>query len=938
MNYKISLPEIFEEGLKKSEFITPLNHALERFSEVLDNGDHLFREYTDHSPSHIQDVLDTAANIIQGESHELLTSEDIYVLVIAICLHDSAMTFTWEDLQAVVSEEKYNARLFGYKPSEEPSWKKLWEAYKVEFSNFTENDLRNIIGDDLPSSNKLTDHFPNIHDNNLTRAQLKVAGEFVRRHHARLAHSIAVSGYPRIELDDLFHNDKRRYNDLAGFIARSHHHSMREMYNRLTQDQKQEHRKCHLVFLMAVLRIADLMQITSKRTPLLTFKSKIFWSSYSENEWKRHLSMLHYKEIFRDPACIFCEIDSSIDSVKMLHSIRTLLNYFQHELDMVWASLGEAYGENQLSNLKIKYRRVSSELDSHEFISELPFEDSPAEFRVDLSLIKKLITPLYGNFPEIGVRELLQNALDTTRERQHLASIENNRIKVSVTNYDQYGEFEIIDYGCGMDTTIIRDFFLCIGSSFRSSKQWATEFLKEQQSQINRSGRFGIGMLAGFILGDEIEVTTRRFDFQNKDHTIQFKFNLNSGLIQLNKIPLESAHIGTTIKIRTNNDTYERLKNNPAIWQWYYQLDKDAAEVEYIIDGAKQQTQTQSPQDFWTSIPSLHKIFPNFKWARRDHHPIGRGMLFVNNLKISSSADTNTNYQRTLDSYDDKQKFWAYDIAFPPVTLEDPNLKLPLNLERNGFSETEVPYGRELYSNVVSSYLKEVNDYDQEPLDIERDQQTLSNIFCGLSKNTRANQQVHNSQIGLWGLHKEGFIFSEISLVKAARIERIYVISQRLNSREVLDKLPCNSAIFKVNGERFVDKYVSRTRVNYKEATLLNLLKSNNFLSALFGASLQLELPESSYSLTIDKERFEDIASSTFLNSQNISSKEGANTVSMGSSTTLSNLDIPMKSTDYIIGIEINNLSDTQPKGLLSERWLSELSSPLLNKATKLKV
>ena len=349
----IKLPEKFVKKLLNTDFYAPILHALERFTTILNFDGKLFPEYTDHSARHIQDVLHTAENLINPDSYESISPQDIYVLVIAICLHDSAMTFSWSNIRTLIQDDKYNGKVFGYKNQEEPPWSDLWDKYKTEFSNYKIEDLKDIVGDNIPLKGEVMDYFPCLEEEDLKSSQLKVAGEFVRRHHARIAHVISVHGFPGLEIDELFHKSKREHDNLAGLVARSHHYSMRDMYNRLQEDQKIEYRKCHLIFLMSVIRIADLMQVTSERTPLLTFKSKKFWSSFSENEWRRHLSLLGYKDVAKDPSCLSFEIEPSITSVSRLYSIRSLLNYFQYELDMVWASLGEAYGDSCSGQVKL---------------------------------------------------------------------------------------------------------------------------------------------------------------------------------------------------------------------------------------------------------------------------------------------------------------------------------------------------------------------------------------------------------------------------------------------------------------------------------------------------------------------------------------------------------------------------------------------------------
>ena len=139
-------------------------------------------------------------------------------------------------------------------------------------------------------------------------------------------------------------------------------------------------------------------------------------------------------------------------------------------------------------------------------------------------LLKLLVGPLYGNMPSVGVRELLQNSVDAVRERQSLqrrhpeldstALIDQGHdVEISLTEDSPLGPFwlTVSDRGSGMSVEIIRDYFLTAGASFRNSDAWKREFETDDhpRSQVLRSGRFGVGMLAAFLLGSRIQVATR---------------------------------------------------------------------------------------------------------------------------------------------------------------------------------------------------------------------------------------------------------------------------------------------------------------------------------------------------------------------------------------------------------------------------------------------
>jgi HD superfamily phosphodiesterase len=76
---------------------------------VKDNKLEFFPEYTDHGIEHIQSVLNTAEEIISDSSWDIITPEDVYVLISSIFLHDSAMHLDKDGLWSLLKNDRFNA-------------------------------------------------------------------------------------------------------------------------------------------------------------------------------------------------------------------------------------------------------------------------------------------------------------------------------------------------------------------------------------------------------------------------------------------------------------------------------------------------------------------------------------------------------------------------------------------------------------------------------------------------------------------------------------------------------------------------------------------------------------------------------------------------------------------------------------------------------------
>lgn len=123
-------------------------------------------------------------------------------------------------------------------------------------------------------------------------------------------------------------------------------------------------------------------------------------------------------------------------------------------------------------------------------------------------------TKLYGN-PNVFVRELLQNAIDAVRLRNILdPSHGGGAVEISCWESDGSIWFRIDDDGIGMDLHTIREYFLQIGRSYYNSDDLYRELrhLGTTRSRFGAISRFGIGVMSCFMLGNRIEVSTRRFN------------------------------------------------------------------------------------------------------------------------------------------------------------------------------------------------------------------------------------------------------------------------------------------------------------------------------------------------------------------------------------------------------------------------------------------
>lgn len=653
------------------------------FQPILkDNKLFFFEEYTDHGIEHIEAVLRSASEIITEQTYDILTAKDVALLIMSIILHDLAMHIEFSTFNAFIGGSYDDCRQDSL---DEHTWAESWEQYLSEAKRFSSKQRLLYFGNERQPF-----RLPDLTNKDaLDGADKKLIGEFVRRHHTRFAHEVAIKGllgsdgklisFGGSRLPDL-------YKKLVGIIARSHGMDIRKTFSYLHETCGEAWKRpdqIHITYLMVVLRIADYFQFDKSRVDTMLLKVKTFNSPVSNTEHQKHLSITlaqpHPDDLER--LYVYAEPDTSV----LFLQLETLLLDIQFELDMSWAVLGEIYSKSpMLEQPKIKYRRITSNLEEASFRNSLPYLASRVVFKADVELPKLLIAPLYGDMPTFGVRELLQNAIDACTERAFyelkVGSDYTSAVNISLTELDtEKCEFRIHDNGKGMTLDEIRDYFLRIGSSFRKSLDWQKHFTDELgKSLIHRNGKFGIGVLAAFLLGGTLQVTTRHF---KSDIGYRFETTLDADQIEVQRDPSLSSG-GTSISIIAPGNLSELLElgteraHSVAAtghymevppWTNWYQLEKPS--IQYTVNGEK----VMPPKRLRPTGKRWHEFrpsgFSSIKWSfvtdRRNESLICNGIVVPN-----------------FETYISSEKAGLIN-SMPTLVIADAEGNLPLSLDRS---------------------------------------------------------------------------------------------------------------------------------------------------------------------------------------------------------------------------------------------------------------
>jgi hypothetical protein len=473
-----------------------------------------------------------------------------------------------------------------------------------------------------------------------------------------------------------------------------------------------------VIYPMALLRVADYLQIDRQRAPAVLLQLRKPQSPVSVREWQKHRAVQDIAPAI-DPRGKMVTVSTTL-GLSLYLQVRELLEGLQSEMDHSTAVLDEVYGtltELKLNQLSLSTRRIYSNLRSPAYRNSLPYVPNQTGFTADPHVLTLLVEPLYGKHPSVGVRELIQNSADAVCELR--AWCEARRLAVQsldlpildgdvlvdfVKRNDDSWFLQVRDRGIGMSAETIQNYFLRAGASFRRSSEWAKEFLDEQgQPRVLRTGRFGIGAFAVFLLGPSFKLWTRHAG-ADRSMGYMIEASANSQLIEIKRV--DGLQIGTTIEVTISDESAASLgldKENytgydsiePKIdwfcWSW-------PKIVKSVCRGTKRRelrAENKIPIRVKKTPPDWFVIHPQgfdaVYWSFGDGP-----RLSCNGLRLADPA-----YSLT-DAYFEWPE--ASQLRAPVLAVVDSAANLPVTTQRYGLSGT-LPFLDDLVRDVTVSFI-----------------------------------------------------------------------------------------------------------------------------------------------------------------------------------------------------------------------------------------
>jgi hypothetical protein len=328
----------------------------------------------------------------------------------------------------------------------------------------------------------------------------------------------AGTNYYLLEDADL----RAAFGEDIGKVAFSHHWPLSELLNPASMPQKRSggpgwlprEWTVDLVKLACLLRTADACHADDRRAPgfLAALRQP---SGISSHHWLFQ-SLMRSPDRDGDRIRYRSNRPFKIDEADAWWVGYDWLCMVDRELRAVDALLADT------RRPRLAVRGVWNVEDPGHLAEDLPTSEwEPVDVRLRIGDVAHLVRTLggqqlYGNRLEVPLRELSQNAADAVRARRRLQTgfATRGRIVVRPGRDPATGRewIEVEDDGVGMSKGVLTETLLDFGAAFWGTGRMRQEFPGLQAAGMEAIGQFGIGFFSVFMWGDEVQVTTRRFD------------------------------------------------------------------------------------------------------------------------------------------------------------------------------------------------------------------------------------------------------------------------------------------------------------------------------------------------------------------------------------------------------------------------------------------
>lgn len=483
---------------KESPFLHNLQIAFQEARELMANRTPCtFPNYTLHNIEHSIRIADYMYELVVNtlDNTESIGELDIVILLYSTILHDIGMVVSDDDIKYITNDNYLNEKN---------------EKYPIQLSGIKNIDwIKDIENEEEQEKYAIQEYIRRIHG--FRAKQYVIALQEERKGF------FSIPDFSTLN----FHEE-------LALICQSHNESYNWIIKNLKEEQIKGKYKYSPQFCACLLRIADILDIDERRTPSNLFKN-INPKGKSKEEWLQHRVIQNTNKIIHKNNKICFEFIGECSDAIIHRKIYHYLDWVKEEI-IGAKKLIQKLPSRYFLDLDVDLLRKIEPKGNY----TIPDNRMSIDYKAISTLL--MGEKIYGN-KKIGLRELLQNAMDACQLR---SEIENRNYKIGDDKYEpcikiildeDNNEVRIKDNGIGMNLDVINKHFLSIGKSYYKSDEF-----KIRNYDYQPIGTFGIGFLASFMLSDKVLVKTK---------------HLNSNILY--EIELEQGEEYSCIKENENN-------------------------------------------------------------------------------------------------------------------------------------------------------------------------------------------------------------------------------------------------------------------------------------------------------------------------------------------------------------------------------------------------
>lgn len=475
-----SLPEIvlrtnlWHQLSSHREYVSILVSIRETAAALANQIGNALPGYTDHSAKHMDSLWTVSDQVITENEVRALSKSEAFLLAASFYVHDLGMSVP---VTTAGAEEIRGT-----------------PEYSAAFARFKQ-----------------------FHLGDLARADQSALSEATRELHAKKSHEMAtveLPGLKRFLIEDSGFRD--RWAHIIGQVAESHHWTLEEIERTLGSRNAMpspDGDTVDLAYVACLLRVIDFAHISRARAPQIDralrrevpAESLVHWDAQANITGPtREGDFLMYGSTkpsnSTDAWWLFFDMVSGLDA-----EIRGAYEYLHGRT--ISSSRFSLKGVKGVENPTAFARYVT-----------LPKNIVPIDIRVQPESMERVVELLGGKhvygLDEIApVRELIQNARDAIELRNALERASGisqtpGKIFMSLRRDNNDAILSVRDNGIGMTRSVVRKHLVGVGSDFWNSLEFTRHYRKAMDFGFRPIGKFGIGFLSVFMLGDVVEVET----------------------------------------------------------------------------------------------------------------------------------------------------------------------------------------------------------------------------------------------------------------------------------------------------------------------------------------------------------------------------------------------------------------------------------------------